>query len=119
MAVTNGHAPAAEDRDPILKSNLSAEPNVFNRQVILLSWYYEQFYKHIEDSNIIYYEEVVASGGRALTCISPSASSLNEKLSSRNDNYLYDPSLKKKLSGHLLNFDGFYWKFYSRYDVIV
>ena len=117
MAVTDGHAPAAEQCDPSLKASLAAEPDRFNRQVLLLSWYYEQFFKYVKQNNIIYYEEVIVTGGKALSCISPSASCLDEKLMSKNNNYLYDSSIKDQLASHLLNFDGFYWKYYSRKEV--
>jgi hypothetical protein len=118
MAVTDGHAPAAEQCDPMLKATLAAETDVFKRQVILLSWYYEQFYHHIESKNIIRYEEVIISGGRALTCVSPLATVLQEKLSNKNNNHLYNDAIKNILSEALLDSDGFYWKYYSKDDVI-
>ena len=117
MAVTDGHAPAAEQCDAKLKATLAKENDVFQRQVILLSWYYEQFYKHIDKENIIFYEDVIRSGGGAISCITPSALNLKEELSSKNSNALYDVSLKDKLANYLLNYDGCYWQYYSRNDV--
>jgi hypothetical protein len=117
MAVTDGHAPAAEQCDSVLKAALAEEVDVFKRQIILLSWYYEQFFYYINPENIIRYEEVIASKGKVLACVSPLASQLNEKLDNRNDNDLYDESIKHQLSEHLLDSNGFYWQYYSKNDV--
>ncbi len=117
MAVTNGHAPAAEDRDPQLKKVLALEPDKYQRQLVLLSWYYEQYYDHLTEQQIIRYEEVVSSGGKNLSCISSSALLLNEKLTNKNNNDLYDESIKSDLAERLLDSDGFYWKYYFRQDV--
>lgn len=117
MAVSDGHAPAAEQCDPVLRATLAVEDNVFTRQVILLSWYYEQFFCHLDPENIIYYENVITSGGKALSCISSSASNLKVTLNSKNNNPLYDASIKQQLSERLLDSDGFYWKYYSKDDV--
>jgi len=118
MAVTDGHAPAAEQCDPNLKLTLANEPDVYKRQIILLCWYYEQFYQHLPTRNIIRYEEVIKSGGKCLASVVPSAIDLDERLESKNNNLLYDESLKKKLSEKLLDSDGFYWKYYSKEDVV-
>ena len=117
MAVTDGHAPAAEDRDPQLKKVLALEPDKYKRQLVLLSWYFEQYYHHLTEQQIIRYEEVVSSGGKNLSCINSSALLLNEKLTNKNNNDLYDDSIKLNLAERLLDSDGFYWKYYSKQDV--
>ena len=117
MAVTNGHAPAAEDRDPQLKKNLALEPDKYERQLILLSWYFEKYYRYLTEQQIIRYEELITSGGKNLSCISSSALLLNEKLINKNNNDLYDDSIKSDLAERLLDSNGFYWKYYSKQDV--
>ena len=117
MAVTNGHAPAAEDRDPQLKKALALESDKYKRQLVLLSWYFEQYYNHLTEQQIIRYEEVVSTGGKNLSCISSSALLLNEKLTNKNNNDLYDDSIKSDLAERLLDSDGFYWKYYSKQNV--
>ncbi len=114
MAVTQGYAPAAEQRDARLKSMLSAESDVVGRQLKLLSWFFEQYDRFLPDEHIIRYEDVVNSGGKSLKRISRTAATLDETLRTKNDNPVYDSSLKHILRERLLDSDGFYWKFYSR-----
>jgi len=117
MAVTEGHAPAAEQCDPDLMHVLAQEQGIYNRQIILLSWYYEQFYKHLPSENIIRYEEVIRTSGKNLSCIVPSANLLNEKLESRNKNLLYNSESKAEIAERLLNSEGYYWQYYDKDDV--
>lgn len=114
LPVRNGHAPAAEQCDPKLKSELAAELDVYKRQLILLSWYFEQFYYHLPNENIIRYEDVISTGGKTLSCISASAIDLSENLTSKNNNALYNSQLKSKLLEMLLDSSGYYWKYYSK-----
>ena len=118
MAVTNGHAPAAEECDPSLKELLANESDVYNRQILLLSWYFEQFHNHLANENIIRYEEVINSGGKNLACITSSARQLEENLVSKNKNSLYDPELKKELAKRLLASNGYFWCYYDKEDVL-
>ncbi len=117
LPVKDGHAPAAEQCDPKLQRSLAYEKDVFVRQLILLSWYFEQFYNHLPLENIIRYESVIATGGQCLSCVIPSADQLKEKLESKNKNSLYDKKLKIELAERLLESDGFYWKYYTAEDV--
>jgi len=114
MAVADGHAPAAEQHDAVLKVALAGEKDVFQRQLILLSWYFEQFYKYLPSKNIIRYEDVIITSGQNLSCITPEVKNLEEKLETRNNNPLYDESLKQKLNDLLLDSDGYYWNYYSK-----
>ncbi len=117
MAVTTGHAPAAERCDKELKFVLAQERDVYNRQIILLSWYYEQFYKHLPIENIIRYEKVVLTGGKELARIVSSANQLSERLVNKNNNPLYDNILRKELATRLLESEGYYWNYYKKNDV--
>lgn len=117
LPVKDGHAPAAEQCDPKLKLSLVNEKDVYMRQLILLSWYFEQFYNHLPAANIIRYEEVVDTGGKCLSCMVASASQLREDLKSKNKNTLYNESLKLELANRLLASDGFYWNYYTTDDI--
>ncbi len=117
MAVTNGYAPAAEKFDDRLKNNLKENQDVFQRQLILLSWFFEKIDASLPQKNIIRYEEVVDTGGKCLTSITPLANSLKERLDTKNNNPLYDTVLKQRLKKMLLAADGFFWKYYSKGDL--
>ncbi len=117
MAVRNGHVPAAEVVDAALASRLAALSDRFDRQFVVLNWFYDCFAHNLSDSSIIRYENMTESGGRALAVINPAAAALNETLESRNRSALYDAGLIRDLGERLLRSDGVYWKFYSRDDV--
>lgn len=117
LPVKNGHAPAAEQCDPKLKLTLANEKDVYIRQLILLSWYFEQFYFHLPDANIIRYEEVIKTDGQCLSCITQSAVQLKEDLKSKNKNPLYNEALKKDLAERLLASKGYFWKYYNPKDI--
>jgi hypothetical protein len=115
--IHDGHAPAAENLTPELQQALAAIPDVISRQLHLLSWFYEQYARYLSPRQMIRYEEMIETRGRALAPISPPAAELSEPLQSRNNNKLYDPELKQRHAEALLRSDGYYWKFYSREDV--
>lgn len=118
MAVTNGHAPAAEERDQLLKQALKIEPDRYQRQLILLSWYFEQYTKYLTESQIIRYEDVISTGGQCLSRIDSSLTISEKKLENKNNNALYDRSIKNVLAECLLDSNGFYWNYYSKQDVL-
>jgi len=118
MPVATGRAPAAEKCDSKLESLLDSESDVFQRQIILLSWYFKQFHRYLEASNIIYYEDLISSKGKSLICIAKSAGHLNEELFSKNSNSIYDENIKKDLAERLLDSEGYFWKYYNKSDVL-
>lgn len=95
--ISKGYAPAAEMFDKNLNKLLRNEDDKITRQIHLLTWYYNQIYKYVPESNIIKYEDIISSGGATLRKLVPSADKLNETLKSKNKNPLYDTSLKPEL----------------------
>lgn len=114
MPVNDGHAPAAERHDADLKQRLSTTPNRFDRQIVLLAWYFGQYQRHLPSDHILRYEDIIASGGAALAAMAPSAASLNEPLESRNQSPVYDWEAIAPLAERLLRSEGAYWTFYTR-----
>jgi hypothetical protein len=78
---------------------------------------YERFYTALDADHIVRYEELVTSGGRALSAINPAAKTLNEPLSSQNLNALYDHGEMREIGKMLLGQEGAYWHFYTRESV--
>ena len=117
MAVRDGHGPMAENIDSDLRARLASIPDRLDRQVHLLSWYFDQF-SLLPADRIIRYEELVASGGNYLCAITASAADLHEPLKSQNQNPLYNQELTPILVERLLRErDCAFWKFYSRESV--
>lgn len=113
----NGHAPAAERYDDRLRSTLESMEDRSERQLCLLSWFFERYLQELPEDHVVRYEEMVASGGASLSKISPAAESLKEVLPSRNLNPLYDREEMRVLGRRLLDSQGAYWSFYTRENV--
>ena len=57
---------------------------------MLLSWFFAKYRDHLPPSSIIRYEDMVASGGKVFSAVTPTADRLAEPLESRNANPSYD-----------------------------
>lgn len=117
--VTKGHAPAAEQIDSALTRKLAVVPDVHQRQIVLLSWFFEQYKNYLSSDRILRYEEIIASNGRVLEGIGKFSGviSISKKLESKNYNKLYSAVAVEQLAGLLLASDGAFWDFYSREDI--
>jgi hypothetical protein len=91
--------------------------NRLERRLFLLSWQFERFRDELPEGHVIRYEDVVATGGRALSAITPAAQALDETLESKNLNELYDRDQMLKFGEALLESDGAYWDFYPREEI--
>lgn len=79
-----GRAPGAEAFAPELRAALDACPDRLDRQVLLLAWFFERL-RLLPGGRVLRYEEMIASGGRALRIIEPAAAALEIALQA------YDP----------------------------
>ena len=109
-----GRQPSAEKYDADLRHTLDSIEDRVERQLYLLSWYFERFVRELPEAHVIRYEDVVSSGGRALSVVTPAAESLNEPLSNWNLNPAYDRERMRSLGERLLEREGAYLRFYSR-----
>jgi hypothetical protein len=117
MSFRDGHAPNAERLDEALRTALASIEDRIERQIHLLAWFYEKYDRVLPRSRIIRYEDLVASGGKALTAITPAAGTLGSPLVSRNRSGVYGAGVLRRLASTLLERDGAFWRFYSREDV--
>jgi hypothetical protein len=115
--VREGHSRGAELYDEVLRGELASTDDRVSRQLLLLSWWYERFYTTLERDHIIRYEDIVRSGGGALSAMTPAARKMRESLSSQNLNALYDHGEMREIGNMLLGREGAYWHFYTRESV--
>ena len=115
--IQTGRVPAAEMLDQALAQRLSEIDSRIDRQLLILSWFFEKFERVLPRDHVIRYEALVASGGQALAVITPHALELNEPLENKNKNKLYDRELMARLGEKLLKMDGPFWEFYSKESV--
>jgi len=106
MPLRDGHSVNVEAVDGDLSRRLAAEPDRHRRQVLLLGWWVGRFRRTLPDPLIVRYEEIIATGGRALAPAAPGAAQLDLPLASRNRSPLYDPALVDRLAELLLAMPG-------------
>lgn len=111
-----GHMYVVEKMNPELAKRLAEQDDRYQRQLVLLSWFYEQYEQYLNSQQIIRYEELIESNGQALSVIVKEAGLLNEALEDKNPVY-NDRKLNALLAEKLLASKGAYWKFYSRQSV--
>jgi hypothetical protein len=112
-----GRVPKAEQYDPELVHRMTAIDDRLARQFALLDWWFVRFEKFLPEDHIVRYEDIVTSGGKALAAIVPAAAGLDEQLSGRNANELYDRNDVAEIGKRLLASEGAYWRFYPRDNV--
>ena len=117
MAVANGHSHIAERLDVQLAQALERIDEKIERQIYLLSWFYEKYHKVLPRESILRYEDIIFSEGKTLKVIVPQARELDEVLENKNQNKLYNKQLMLLLGEKLLNMDGAFWQFYSKESV--
>lgn len=117
LNVRNGHAPIGEKLDAQFRQELAAEPDVFERQMRVLEWFYKRFRENLSPDKVLKYEELIGSQGRNLAPFFSDARQLNENLVSKNVNKFYDKTLMQDLGEKLLKRSGVIWDFYEKADV--
>jgi hypothetical protein len=116
--VNRGHIPMAEAFDPELARRLGEEEDRISRQIMILDWYFCRYHDLLPGDHVIRYENIVESGGAALSLIDPDASRIRESLESRNCNRLYDATMAVPLARRLLSHkDHGYRNFYRDCDI--
>jgi hypothetical protein len=115
--IQKGHAFAAENLDSHLKQALACIEDKIERQLYLLSWFFKKYRQLLPEKAILRYEDIVSSGGKALSVITPHAHLLNKKLKNKNKNIIYDLDKMRLLGERLLRTEGAYWEFYTKESV--
>jgi hypothetical protein len=88
-----------------------------DKWIIRMHFNFERYQRELPREHIIRYEDIVASGGKALEVIVPAARELDEPLESQNLNLHYSRDEVLPYGERLLKSDGAYWNFYSRESV--
>jgi hypothetical protein len=88
-----------------------------DRQICILSWFYERYSRVLPAAAIVRYEGLIDSRGRALVTLVREADRLDVELRSKNRNELYGHQMMLRLADRLLSAEGAFWEFYSRESV--
>ena len=114
----NDRLSAVQKYDGDLERRMASVPRgTLEWRLNMMSHSFERFRDELPDDHIIRYEDIVATGGRALSAVVPTAGTLDEPLESKNLNPLYDREEMLGLGERLLASEGAYWDFYPRETV--
>ena len=117
FGLRSGRAGLIEKYHPALTQQLLATPDVYDRQILILHWFFEQFSRHLPRHAVIRYEDLITSGGRALAPLHPAAEAFAFPLSSRNSANDYDLAMLMTVGDKLLASHGAAWTFYQKAEV--
>jgi hypothetical protein len=112
-----GHLGLRSEIAPDIARRLEAIEDRLERQLELLGWFFERYSSALPRERVIRYEDVIATGGRALEPIASSAAGLSVSLESRNTAAVYDREHMREIGRLLLERDGAQWLFYTREEV--
>jgi len=116
--IHRGRIPMAEAFDSDLSRRLVEEEDRISRQILILDWYFCRYSDLLPRGRVIRYEDIIESGGAALSGIDFDASQIGEQLENRNRNRLYDASMAVPLAMRLLSEkDHAYHDFYRDCDI--
>lgn len=117
VPVSKGRVSKSEILNPNFHSQLEKIKILEDKQLFILNWYFNQF-KQLPPQNIIKYEDIITTQGRALSVISGKETFSADELSDQNTNLLYDKKAMASYLKLLLNFnDGEFLDFYSKEEI--
>jgi|TARA_R110000737_G_scaffold306646_2_gene314370 hypothetical protein len=116
VPVSRGRVAKSKKLLPTFFSGIEDKENLLEKQLFILSWYFEQ-YTALPNTHIVRYEEMIRSNGQVLQNLTSGNQVLNEELKSKNHNPLYDDNLILQLGERLLKSEGAYWEFYDKSEV--
>ena len=100
-----------------VQESQQAGTNRVNRMLQRIHYPFERYEKFLPREHVIRYEDICATGGRALEVIVPAAADLDVPLENKNANPLYDRERVLRVGERMLKSEGAYWNFYTREDV--
>jgi hypothetical protein len=101
----------------LLDENKEKGADATDQRLLRLHYGFERYLGELPEGHVIRYEDIVESGGKALSVIVPAARDLDEPLENKNLNPLYNREKVVEFGERLLASEGAYWKLYSRSDV--
>lgn len=113
LPVNRGQLPGAELYDSALRARLAGETDTLQRQLHILDWFFRCYSDSVPGDRILKYEDVIASGGRALFAALDREVGPMEDLTSQNSNQLYANVDIERLSNALASRDGAWRPFYT------
>lgn len=115
--VSRGRLPAAEKFDPGLKHALDRFPEAIDRQLYLLSWYFQRYTRHLQPEQVIRYEDFIARPDAVLGRALERDVTVGDRLQARDPLSFYRHIDIPTLARRLLDSDNACWELYRREEV--
>lgn len=113
-----GFVPVAEKLNAPLHDQLMRATSAFERQLLILSRYFTIIREALPLSRVLRYEDIIETGGSALSAICPEAKNLAGQLSNHNTNAAYNRAKVDFFTGELLNEPCIWEPFYSKDEIL-
>lgn len=105
------------DLNSRMEKKKSAGADVVDKWLLRMHSNFERYQQALPPENIIRYEDICDTKGKALRVIVPAAAELDEPLENKNLNPLYKRDKVLRYGERLLASEGAYWNFYTRESV--
>ena len=105
------------DLNERMERKKSEGADVIDKWLLRMHSNFERYAAALPPENVIRYEDICESNGKALSVIVPAAAGLDEPLENKNKNPLYQRDKVLRYGERLLESDGAYWKFYTKESV--
>jgi hypothetical protein len=102
---------------PVLSRRLALLDDALERRIEMLSWHFERYASTLAPDRVIRYEDLVASGGSALSAIAPEAAALDVPLRDNNAAGVYDRDHLREVGRRLIEREWAPWRAYYPHDV--
>jgi hypothetical protein len=113
-----GYVPMAEKLDELLRNQLMMAKDAFERQFLILARYFAITREALPLEHVLRYEDIIETGGRALSAICPEAQKLACQLPNLNTNAAYDRAKVDFFADELLNASSNWIPFYSKEEIL-
>lgn len=119
IAISRGRSIAAEKFSTDLLNLLNTTEDLYDRQIELLNFFYQQYLLYLPRKNIIFYEDLIHDPEKCLSKIVDVSVDLTFRLESKNNNSLYNNSLKCVLKDKLYHHGKLsFWSFYNKDEIL-
>ncbi len=116
IPVSFGNMKIAEKYSTDFLDFTSGSTDLLHKQVLIIDWFYREFFNHLNAVEIIKYEDLLTDTHGIISQITGNNSPDINKLESGNKNKYYDHSEKQLIQDYLVKYGDHYKKFYDNFE---
>ena len=116
IPVSHGNMKIAEKYSSTYTNFIAESKDLLHKQVLIIDWFYREFYKHSNSVEIIKYENLLKKPHRIISKITKNDNPIINNLVSGNNNIHYDHNERQKIHDCLIKYGTYYKYFYENLD---